>query len=346
MIFTGDVAIADGDQFEFFGFPDDLLAAPICINLEGAVKADDKVVDAGVYNSESGLESLSCFNCINPFIANNHIHDLYDGVVRTCEYFEKRGVRAIGAGRRRAEAEQPVFIDSGGFKYAVLGFGWSVIGCVPCSGDTPGVNEFNRDNVLRSVNRLLEEGGEMRIVVVIHGNYEFEPYPQPGHRKLALELVDMGVYSVIFHHPHIVGPIERYKNRTIAYSLGNFAFSQGRFFMGGLVFPERSFHQILIELGEGDKVHHCYFNPPSMVVYDKVESCASANLSLKAEFEGYSDGQYLEWFKKNRHKDKFLPIYKSADKTALNHIKDTFVLLRQRVISCAVLFGLKGLERK
>jgi hypothetical protein len=51
--------------------------------------------------------------------------------------------------------------------------------------------------------------------VLIHGNYEFELYPQPAHRQLALELIDAGVHSVIFHHPHRVGPVERYKRRSL-----------------------------------------------------------------------------------------------------------------------------------
>lgn len=297
MIFTGDVAIADGDKFNFVGFPEQIYVAPICINLEGAIKSGDADFNGGVYNSITGLDSFSEFNLSVPFLANNHIHDLTDGVCKTREHFENKRIQTIGAGTFDI-AQQSAFIESGKFKYAILGFGWPVIGCVPPTKNSLGVNEFNRQNVLHSVSCLLESEESQRIVVVIHGNYEFEPYPQPGHRKLAKELIDLGVYAVIFHHSHIVGPIERYKGRTIAYSLGNFAFSYSKFFGGKLVFPERSFHQILIELGEEDFVHHCDFQPPSAVIYDKKESVLSRELSLQAEFEDFSDAEYLVWFKK------------------------------------------------
>lgn len=350
MIFTGDVAVANGDRFCFYGFPSYLRSVPMCINLEGSVKSFD--IDVGVdcdevvYNDEAGLASIFDFNLQIPFLANNHIHDLADGVVKTCDFFAGKGIQTIGAGPSLAHAQRAGIVQSGVFNYSVLAFGWPVIGCKPCSVKDAGVNPFNRQNVLRLVNLQLASDPDARIVVVVHGNYEFEPYPQPGHRSLALELIDLGVYAVIFHHPHIVGPIERYKGRAIAYSLGNFAFSQGRFFGGKLAFPERSFHQILVELGDNDVVHHCNFEPPSSVIYERSEYVTAPDISLKAEFEGFSDSQYLAWFKANRHKRKFLPIYKDANHSFLNSVKDMFVLLRQRFIDVAVYFHLKGLKRE
>lgn len=346
MILTGDVAIADGDYFSFNNFPKHLHDFPMCINLEGAIKPANAELVSGVYNSENLLESFSGFNLTHPFVANNHIHDLDDGVVKTQRYFGKENLQLVGAGTDLQDASKPVLVDSGGFRYAIFGYGWPVIGCVPSKLGKPGVNPFNRDDVLLQVAEFSKKSKGVRIVVVVHGNYEFEPYPQPGHRKLALELIDLGVYSVIFHHPHIVGPIERYKERTIAYSLGNWAFSYGHFFDKRLTFPSLSYHQVAIELGHEDTVHHANFEPPNHVNYDKSEPVLSVNLSLKAEFEGFNDAQYLKWFKENRHKNKLLPIYTSADKSVENFIKDTFVYIRQLGIHAAVRVGLKTLRRK
>lgn len=345
MIFTGDVAIADGDIFEFVGFPESVSSTPMCINLEGAIKATGDAFHTGVYNSEKGISEFSEFNLKAAFLANNHIHDLREGVVNTCNYFSGKGIQTIGAGNTIEMAQRPGLFQAGDYKYVVFGFGWPVIGCLSCTETQPGVNEFNRDNVLSSVSSALETK-KTRIVIVIHGNYEFEPYPQPAHRELARELIDLGVYSVIFHHPHIVGPIERHNGRTIAYSLGNFAFSQNKFFSGKLAFPERSFHQILIELGDEDVVHHCNFEPPTFVSYHKSEPVHSPDLSLKAEFEGFTADEYLIWFKAHRHKNKLLPIYKHTDSSVSIKIKDRVVHLRQKLIEIAVSLRFKGLKRK
>jgi len=40
--------------------------------------------------------------------------------------------------------------------------------------------------------------------------------------------VDSGADLVLGHHPHVVQGLELYKNRLIAYSLGNFVFSPPR----------------------------------------------------------------------------------------------------------------------
>lgn len=343
MLLAGDVALHSGDSFTFKDFPTSFLQASLCINLEGAIVNDvEEMPKSGVFNSAKALESLKYFNFSHPFVANNHIHDLPNGLLKTQQFFQDKNLNLVGD----TVSDKPVLFKTEQFEYAVLGFGWSVIGCKTSVKNGGGVNPFNRQNVLRQVKQAHQNHSDARIVVVVHGNYEFEPYPQPGHRKLAKDLVDLGVYAVIFHHPHIVGPIERYKNRTIAYSLGNFAFSFGKFFDGKLIFPERSFHQIVIELGEEDKVHHCNFLPPRTVQYSHCEEVLSSSMTLKAEFEGYSDKEYLAWFKKNRHKRKLLPIYKSADVSVVNFMKDRFVLLRQKIIEFLVSANFKSLKRR
>lgn len=341
MLLTGDVAIYINDHFHFVGFPSYLHSLPMCINLEGAINASQTDYKRCVFNCINGIESLSEFCLSHPFVANNHIHDVPNGLAITREHYEVKGLTLVGD----TVSDEPIIFHSNEYKYGLLGFGWSVIGCV--NGEKGGgVNPLERSIVIEQVKRALKNHSNTRIVVVIHGNYEFEPYPQPGHRRLALDLVDLGVYSVIFHHPHIVGPIERYKNRTIAYSLGNFAFSHGKFFDGKLSFPERSFHQVIIELGDEDFIHHCNFTPPSTVSYNYREPVHSSRCSLKAEFEGFSDHEYLRWFKENRHKKRLLPIYKSSDYNVSNFMKDKFVLVRQNVIDFFVWCGIKNVRRR
>lgn len=341
MLVTGDVALWTCDNFSFEGFPLRLYDIPMCINLEGAIDTACSKYPSGVFNCSSAFDSFNRFKVSHPFVANNHIHDIPSGLRNTRDYFKSKGLRLIGD---TFDTNATVF-ESGNYTYAVLGFGWPVIGCVKGeNGD--GVNPFNRSNVINQVENALANFPNARIVVIIHGNYEFEYYPQPGHRKLSLELIDLGVYAVIFHHPHIIGPVERYKGRTIAYSLGNFAFSYGKFFDGRLSFPERTFHQIFLELGDEDLVHHCRFVPPSRVVYERHENVNSKDFTLTAEFEGFSEDDYIEFFKKKRHKNKGLPIYISTDIGLKNSIKDFFVFFRQKLINLSVFLGLKSLKQR
>jgi len=211
----------------------------------------------------------------------------------------------------------------------------------------PCVNILEGNHVLQSATAAVQSVGTHRVIVIMHGNYEFERYPQPGHRKLSKMLIDLGVYAVIWHHPHIVGPVEQYKGRTIAYSLGNWAFSYGKFFGGKLRFPETSFHQIALELGDdGDLVHHARFEPPLTVTYQSHERVDVADFSLRPVFEGYSDAEYFRWFKEHRVKRKGLPIYRDASDSLPNRLRDRWVWIRQVLIDAAAKSGLKAMRRR
>ncbi|GJL73645.1 MAG: hypothetical protein NMNS01_28440 [Nitrosomonas sp.] len=346
MIFAGDVAIAHGDCFYFSNFPTPLLQKPWCLNLEGAVIDSPKSLNWGVYNSSQWINSFQEFVLAPSFIGNNHILDVVDGINITERSLRQLGMDTVGAGKNTHVASLEKTVVNDEIKYLVIGFGWPVIGCREANGSRPGVNRFESRNVRQQVTEIIRREEHARITVVIHGNYEFERYPQPAHRKLAFQLIDLGVYAVIFHHPHIVGPVERYKGRTIAYSLGNWAFSYGKFFGGKLRFPESSFHQTALELGrEIDIVHHVQFCPPTTVTYKFNENVDAANFSLKAVFEGFSHDEYINWFKKNRLKRKLLPIYREPDSLFGNWVRDKWVAGRQVLIDAAAKSGVKAMRR-
>lgn len=62
MIFAGDVAIANGDQFIVYGFSDELRARFWCINLEGSLTAEVAAIPTwGVYNTAACWSSFKTF---------------------------------------------------------------------------------------------------------------------------------------------------------------------------------------------------------------------------------------------------------------------------------------------
>jgi len=346
MIVVGDVAIAAGDRFEFVGFPKAFLEKPLCINLEGAVVPRGLEPSWGVYNGPEWLESLSKFTLGPVFAANNHILDVADGIDRTRRFLHDRGMQLFGAGMCESAARNAVKVHVGQCTYVLLGFGWPVIGCVAARGNRGGVNRLEGVLARALARSALSAGKDARVVVVMHGNYEFEPYPQPAHRRLARQLIDIGAYAVVFHHPHVVGPVERYRGRTIAYSVGNWAFSHGKFFGGRLKLPSESFHQIALELGaDGDVVHHARFVPPDTVRYERSEKVDAESFSLRPAFEDFDDHRYDTWFRRNRVKRKLLPVYRNPDACFGNVVRDGWVCVRQRLIDTAARVGLKRMRR-
>jgi poly-gamma-glutamate synthesis protein (capsule biosynthesis protein) len=61
-------------------------------------------------------------------------------------------------------------------------------------------------------------------VVFFHFGDELVPYPPPEARSMAQAAINMGAALVVGHHPHVLGGIEIYQGKPIAYSLGDFVF--------------------------------------------------------------------------------------------------------------------------
>ncbi len=65
-----------------------------------------------------------------------------------------------------------------------------------------------------------------RVVVFTHWGDEYMPIENARQHKVAHAFIDAGADLIIGAHPHVVQPIEIYKNKAIFYSLGNFIFDQ------------------------------------------------------------------------------------------------------------------------
>ena len=195
MIVTGDVAIAHGDTFVFSDM-EHLSGRHWVINLEGFITQDLVYSDTWcVYNSATWEDSFNDFNIRAAFIGNNHIQDIDNGIAQSISYLTERNILFFGAGLNAKQRTSYTSVVEGDLNYKLLGFGWPVIGCKAGKNDDPGVNKFDYDNVIGQAESLLNSCENTRVVVVIHGNYEFEYAPQPGHRLVAKELIDLGVYS-------------------------------------------------------------------------------------------------------------------------------------------------------
>ena len=66
------------------------------------------------------------------------------------------------------------------------------------------------------------------VIASFHWGDEYSLVPAERQVALARAAVDAGASVVLGHHPHVLQPVEVYRNGVIFYSLGNLVFDQRR----------------------------------------------------------------------------------------------------------------------
>jgi poly-gamma-glutamate capsule biosynthesis protein CapA/YwtB (metallophosphatase superfamily) len=167
-----------------------------------------------------GIKSAG-FDIVN--LANNHIMDYgRDGLITTLATLDSLDIFHCGAGENRRLACAPAVIDRYGVRIAFVGFSltfpeefWA--GSTTCGTCYPS------DSIVESVIAECESRADLT-VVTFHWGGEKLTKPKPYQIEYAHRVIDLGADLVIGHHPHVLQGLELYKNRLIAYSLGNYAF--------------------------------------------------------------------------------------------------------------------------
>lgn len=344
MVFCGDIAQPFVDASGFL-LPESLTHLVWVGNLEGSlVEGKDS---NGVYNEYNAIESLCRKIPFKAFsIANNHLLDAAD-VEISLDNIARLGKVSVGAGNNLSEAARQLSIkDADGLEYIVLAFGWESIQCHVATNSDQGVNPYTRDNVMSHVSNALEIGAP--VICFLHWDYELERYPQPYDRHLAHELIDMGVAAVIGCHAHRVQPVEFYKGKPIVYGLGNFLFYQGHYFDGKLKFPKFCEIEYAFEINNGGyKLHHFHYDQQdNRLVFSKTEEISPlTEFDGKAEFTGFSDKEYEEWFRKHRVQKKLLPIFYAKENAFSYWMKTEWIKVRGGLINVLTSMNLKSRNR-
>jgi hypothetical protein len=152
-------------------------------------------------------------------LANNHSHDYFErGLDETKAALEKNGVAYTGL------PGQIRIVDVGGVRVAALGFSpyyWNAD-----LNDIPTARALVRRAAGRSdvVVVLMHAGAEGAGEIHTPKGAEFAYGENRGDsRAFAHAVVDAGADLVLGSGPHVIRGIERYRERLIAYSLGDFA---------------------------------------------------------------------------------------------------------------------------
>lgn len=158
-------------------------------------------------------------------IANNHIHDFGDdGISATMRTLEEAGLGFAGvpdAGCWIREVR--------GRKIGVCAFGhngYTLMHTDSCQVDSVIIDLRTKCDILVVSFHGGAEGG-VQGSHVPYGKEMFMGENRGSLRELAHRCIDLGADVVFGHGPHVPRAVEVYKNRFIAYSLGNFCTPYG-----------------------------------------------------------------------------------------------------------------------
>jgi len=145
-------------------------------------------------------------------IANNHTNDcLSAGYVSTKKYLDASEISYIGD---RNLDTSFVVKEIEGKKIAFI-----------------GIDETTEPITLEAFYPLIKKLAYENdyVVVNIHWGTEYLLIANETQKNIAHTLIDNGADVIFGHHPHVIEPVEIYKDKAIFYSLGNFVFDQHGF---------------------------------------------------------------------------------------------------------------------
>lgn len=88
-------------------------------------------------------------------------------------------------------------------------------------------NEFTNGGVDNIISKIQEIRNQVSYLIVYpHWGEEYNLSFTLSQQKVAHDFINAGADVVIGMHPHVIEPIEFYKNKPIFYSIGNFIFDQ------------------------------------------------------------------------------------------------------------------------
>jgi len=185
-------------------------------NLEGPVVNNPPEFPANslkfAFNQEVIKGASWCnFNLFS--LANNHTLDMgKKGLEETKEWLKKYGMNFVGD---------------------------------PLSGSSDNLNSsFLRDNItflafnqifpfivkeeeiIKATKTVKSLNPDNFLIVSMHWGEEYKLINSPAQQSLAHKIIEAGADLIIGHHPHVVQNIEKYQEKLIFYSLGNFIFDQ------------------------------------------------------------------------------------------------------------------------
>ena len=267
---------------------------------------------AHVSSEPKNVEILKLLNINYVNLSNNHIFDFGSSAYElTKKVLHENGINYFGI-----EGKQ-CFVNKNGIKVALSGY---------CSFNTNpqkitfnssiGINGLDIEQVKKNMSANHENG--YFNILSIHSGQEHVNFPSLDDINMARELSNIAPYIYYGHHPHVIQPVENYNKSLLAYSLGNFCFSD--------VYTNKS-KSPLVELSENNKTglilivnldergllkHECI---PIYMGEEKMEFGKKEHVNL---IHTYNDSLNLEPTKYNEMRSNLIANYLSSRKKMRN----------------------------
>lgn len=159
-------------------------------------------------------------------LANNHTWDGgAPGLLENRRHLLKSGVRVYGAGFTAAEATKAYRMNAG-TQCRVAIVPATLKSNRPARRGAYAAYYRGKKGRARLASRIQGLAAEGCFVIVsVHWGKEGVHKPPSHVVRAAHRMVDAGADLVVGHHPHVLQGVEYYKGKPIAYSLGNFVFT-------------------------------------------------------------------------------------------------------------------------
>ncbi|MBS1794164.1 MAG: CapA family protein [Acidobacteria bacterium] len=197
-------------------------------NLESPISGNDNVFGKGlVFNASTrdrvGLKEFN-FKMLN--LANNHAMDQgLKGLRQTKKYLEEDGLSFIGTGENLDEAWQPRVLEVKGVKIGFVGASYASVNDGGVARNEYVARMEDTARLKTAIEQLKAQNVDF-IVATMHAGIEYTRRPNNTQTDFARAAIDYGADIVIGAHPHWAQVFEKYKDKYIFYSLGNFIFDQ------------------------------------------------------------------------------------------------------------------------
>lgn len=159
-------------------------------------------------------------------LSNNHLGDFgRSGVISTINAVKSAGLNYVGAGKNINDAATYDIQEVNGIKVATIG----ISDIVPKDFSANRTEAGILSTMYPSYNKLVYEASQKAdlVVVNLHWGVEYGVNESETQEKIGKALIDAGADVIIGSHPHVLQPIQTYKDGIIFYSMGNFVFDQG-----------------------------------------------------------------------------------------------------------------------
>lgn len=171
------------------------------------------------------IKSLGDYNFKIINLANNHAFDRgLAGINATRAALDDSKISYTGAGNNLEEAWQPAIVEKNGIKICFVGASYASVndGGKTINNYVARIEDFKNLKLQITNSKSLCDF----IVTTMHAGTEYTRKPNQSQIAFAHAAIDYGADVVIGAHPHWIQTIEKYQDKYIFYSLGNFIFDQ------------------------------------------------------------------------------------------------------------------------